>query len=46
MESQAADDQRAAGGVGRDEGAAHGWPDWVKDLAAFSDWFDKHLAKK
>jgi dipeptidyl aminopeptidase/acylaminoacyl peptidase len=28
------------------KGAAHGWPDWVKDLAAFADWFDKYLAKK
>jgi acetyl esterase/lipase len=28
------------------KGAAHGWPDWVKDLATFADWFDKYLAKK
>ncbi|HEY1860941.1 MAG TPA: alpha/beta hydrolase [Gemmataceae bacterium] len=28
------------------KGAAHGWPDLAKDLSAFADWFDKHLAKK
>lgn len=26
------------------KGAAHGWPDLVKDMAAIADWFDKHLA--
>jgi dipeptidyl aminopeptidase/acylaminoacyl peptidase len=24
-------------------GAAHGWPDLVKDLALLADWFDLHL---
>jgi acetyl esterase/lipase len=28
------------------KGAAHGWPDLVKDLSAFADWFDKYLANK
>lgn len=27
-------------------GAKHGWPELVKDLSIFADWFDKHLAKK
>lgn len=27
-------------------GAAHGWPDLVKDFTILADWFDKHLAKK
>ena len=27
-------------------GAAHGWPDLVKDFTIIADWFDKHLAKK
>jgi dipeptidyl aminopeptidase/acylaminoacyl peptidase len=25
------------------EGADHGWPDLVKDLYIFADWFDEHL---
>jgi acetyl esterase/lipase len=25
------------------EGADHGWPDLVKDLSIFADWFDEHL---
>lgn len=25
------------------EGAAHGWPDILKDLETFADWFDEHL---
>ena len=25
--------------------ARHGWPDMIKDLKHFADWFDKHLAK-
>jgi len=25
------------------KGAAHGWPNLIKDVAAFADWFDKHL---
>lgn len=24
-------------------GAAHGWPDLVRDLGLFADWFDEHL---
>jgi acetyl esterase/lipase len=28
------------------KGADHGWPDLLKDLSIFADWFDKHLAKK
>lgn len=27
-------------------GAKHGWPELVKDLSIFADWFDKYLAKK
>jgi acetyl esterase/lipase len=26
-------------------GAGHGWPDLLKDLSAFADWFDTHLKK-
>ncbi len=26
------------------KGAAHGWPDIVKDVGKCADWFDKHLA--
>ncbi len=24
----------------------HGWPDWLKDMAIFADWFDVHLKPK
>jgi acetyl esterase/lipase len=27
-------------------GAAHGWPDLIKDVSTIADWFDKYLAKK
>lgn len=27
-------------------GAAHGWPDFGKDLALLREWFDQHLQKK
>ena len=27
----------------RKEGKDHGWPDMVKDMALFADWFDEHL---
>ena len=27
-------------------GGAHGWLDIARDVPAFADWFDKHLAKK
>ena len=27
------------------EGKAHGWPDLVKDMNIFADWFDEHLRK-
>jgi acetyl esterase/lipase len=28
------------------EGKDHGWPEIVKDLEIFADWFDEHLSKK
>jgi acetyl esterase/lipase len=28
------------------EGKQHGWPDMVKDMELFGDWFDQHLLKK
>jgi acetyl esterase/lipase len=28
------------------KGASHGWPDLLKDLAIFADWFDEHLKPK
>jgi hypothetical protein len=27
-------------------GAAHGWPDFGKDLPLLADWFDQHLKKQ
>lgn len=27
------------------KGAAHGWPDLIKDTKTLADWFDKHLKK-
>ena len=28
------------------KGAAHGWPDLLKDTATIADWFDEHLKAK
>lgn len=27
-------------------GAVHGWPDQIKDVARFADWFDEQLKPK
>ena len=40
---------KKAGGRGKlvvKKGASHGWPDILKDMAIFADWFDEHLGSK
>ena len=27
------------------KGVGHGWPDLLKDIPTFADWFDKYLKK-